>query len=291
MPILGWASSGAPRERKNTMYCSSSARLAPLANARWSWRASLSSGRTAITSVAWNVPVNAARLTRERVAEPYWSCSMRPMAADGQSRKARQGSDARLSTTGGASRARTTVDGSWFNPTLSAGRCRHCRGISVSVSIRISGHTGLWDRAPVEAEVLRGVPYGGGAGERCCYVLQQGAGCRGGHPVQGHLVQRGAQAAKRGPVGAGQRQQGHILAVGGAFVLAGGDADVGVEHREQAARGTGRLPRQPDRHDVTAVCRVEQAHPDQRGGAEPGRPTRSRPVTAPSQAAADASTS
>ena len=61
----------APRERRNARCCSSSARVAPLAKACWTWRAFLSSGRTAITSAALNVPANAARLTRGRVAEPF----------------------------------------------------------------------------------------------------------------------------------------------------------------------------------------------------------------------------
>ena len=86
-PTLGWASSGAPRERKNAMYCSSSARVAPSAKARRSWRASMSSGRTAITSAAGTWPANAARLSRGRVAEPYWCRSVHPAAADGRAKR------------------------------------------------------------------------------------------------------------------------------------------------------------------------------------------------------------
>jgi hypothetical protein len=44
----------------------------------------------AFTSAALHVPANAAHLTRERVAEPYWCRIMHPASADGQGQKARQ---------------------------------------------------------------------------------------------------------------------------------------------------------------------------------------------------------
>ena len=52
--------------------------VAPLAKACWTWRAFLSSGRTAITSATLNMPANAARLTRERVVESLVATSCTP---------------------------------------------------------------------------------------------------------------------------------------------------------------------------------------------------------------------
>src|SRR5438477_11032138 len=66
-----------------------------------------------------------------------------------------------------------------------------------------------------------------GLGEGVGNAAQQGADRRRGHTVQDRPVQAGAQASKRWPVAAVQRQAGLLQALGP-------ELQVGIQHWEQA---------------------------------------------------------
>jgi hypothetical protein len=100
-----------------------------------------------------------------------------------------------------------------------------------------------------------------GLGQYIGDAAQEGVERRGGDAAQDYPVQAGTQMAKRWAVGARQRYPRLILPFGG-------EAQVGIQSREQATHRAGRLPAQPDRLGAVPLHGAQEAHLDQLG--DPG---------------------